>query len=98
MWWLKHPTNKGGLGGKAPSLENICLDNILVNVAKRETSTFPLKTIEITTKHLILCSSIKNMFGKTLITTQQSTGTLWESGGGGGGGGEAHISKTAPYS
>ena len=49
-------------------------------VAKTDALTFPLKTIEITTKHIILCSSINNMWGKPLITTQQSRGTVWESG------------------
>ena len=34
---------------------------ILVNVKKRGASTFSVKTIEITTKHLILCSSINNV-------------------------------------
>ena len=37
------------------------------------------KTIETTTKHLILCSTINNMWGKTPDNHQQ--GTYWEKGG-----------------
>ena len=39
------------------------------------------KTIEITTKHPILCSSINSMWGKTPDNHQQASGTCWEKGG-----------------
>ena len=38
------------------------------------------KTIEITTKHPILCSSINNMWGKIPENHQQASGTCWEKG------------------
>ena len=43
------------------------------------TSTFPVKTIEITTKHLILCSSI-NVGGKTLKTPNKLAGPVGKEG------------------
>ena len=39
------------------------------------------KTIETTTKHPILCSSINNMWGKTPDNHQQASGICWEKGG-----------------
>ena len=39
------------------------LEAMKVNVKKTGASTFPVKTNEIATKHLILCSSINNMGG-----------------------------------
>ena len=39
------------------------------------------KTIETTTKHPILCSSINNMWGKTPDNHQQASRTCWEKGG-----------------
>ena len=51
-----------------------------VNLYNRSASTFQLKTIEIATKHIFLCSSINKWLRKTLITTQQARGTRWETG------------------
>ena len=42
---------------------------------RTDASTFPRKTIEITTKHLILCSSI-NMWRKTLKTPNKLAGPV----------------------
>ena len=44
------------------------------------TSTFPCKTVTITTKHLILCSSINNMWGKTLKTPNMLAGPVGKEG------------------
>ena len=48
--------------------------------AKTDASTFPRKTIEITTKHLILCSSINNMWHKTLKTPNKLAGPVGKEG------------------
>ena len=53
-----------------------------VNVYNTYASTFTgKKTIEITTKHPILCFSINNMWGKNPDNHQQASGTCWEKGG-----------------
>ena len=53
---------------------------VLVNVRKTDALTFPVKTIEITTKHLILCSTINNMWGKTLKTPNKLAGPVGKEG------------------
>ena len=55
-------------------------DLIAWNYAETDTSTFPRKTIEITTKYLILCSSIDNMWRKTLKTPNKLWGPVVKEG------------------
>ena len=55
-------------------------EKVSVNVRKTGTLTLPVKTIEITTKHLILCSSINNMWVKTLKTPNKLAGPVGKEG------------------
>ena len=48
--------------------------------AKMAASTFPHKTIEITTKHFILCSSINDIWQKTLKTPNKLVGPVGKEG------------------
>ena len=49
-------------------------------VKKRGTSTFTVKTNEITRKHLILCSSINDKWQKTLNTPNKVAGPVGKEG------------------
>ena len=55
-------------------------NEFMVNVKKTGASTFPVKTKEIATKHLILCSSIINMWGKTLKPPNKLAGPAGKEG------------------
>ena len=50
-----------------------CIQYVPINFYRK-------KNIEITTKHPILCSSINNMWGKTLITTNKLEGPVGKKG------------------
>ena len=55
-------------------------DLVALRYAETDASTFPRKSIEITTKHLILCSSISNMWQKTLKTPNKLGGPVVKEG------------------
>ena len=58
MFYLPLPPRKNTLFSQDTILER---DLVAWRYAETDASTFPRKTIEITTKHLILCSSINNV-------------------------------------
>ena len=60
-------------------MQHVCIKRRVILV-KYSASFILLKTQNINKNHFILCSSINKRWGKTLLSTQQSRGTPWESG------------------